>query len=140
MAYPGVIMYAILWHRKAVAASFRRILKFGPQLDGFNDVHARLMSHYKEVPEWWFTIVLVMSSILSLVTLLAYPTSAPWWIIAISLLFSVLLLIPTGIVLAITGLEMNLQTLADFLGGVIKPGNPLVMNMFKVYGYVTSRS
>lgn len=45
--------------------------------------------------------------------------------------------IPIGIIKAMTGLEVTLNVLAEFIGGAIAPGNALSMNFFKTFGYVT---
>lgn len=42
--------------------------------------------------------------------------------------------IPIGIVAAMTGIEVTLNVLAEFIGGMIVEGNALAMNFFKSYG------
>jgi predicted membrane protein len=43
--------------------------------------------------------------------------------------------IPVGIIKAITGIEVTLNVLAEFIGGSWAAGNALAMNYFKSYGY-----
>jgi hypothetical protein len=50
---------------------------------------------------------------------------------------SVSLLIPVGILTAITNNEVTLNILTEMIGGFIVPGKALAMNMFKLYGTVT---
>lgn len=45
--------------------------------------------------------------------------------------------VPIGVVKAMTGVEVNLAILAEFIGGSLMPGNALAMNFMKAYGFVT---
>jgi len=45
---------------------------------GFNDGQARMMRNYKEVPEWWYGIVFVFGFLVSVISLVAWPTDTPW--------------------------------------------------------------
>ncbi|PNY27491.1 Sexual differentiation process protein isp4 [Tolypocladium capitatum] len=53
------------------------------------------------------------------------------------ILLCLIFVIPIGIVMAMTGMEVTLNVLAEFIGGSIVEGNALAMNFFKSYGYVT---
>ena len=44
-------MHALLYFRKQIWAQSRRSMGEQP------DIHARLMSKYKQVPEWWYLII-----------------------------------------------------------------------------------
>jgi hypothetical protein len=50
--------------------------------------------------------------------------------IALCLIF----VIPVGIIKAITGIEVTLNVLAEFIGGSWVAGNALAMNYFKSFG------
>ncbi|KAJ0383775.1 hypothetical protein COL922a_009773 [Colletotrichum nupharicola] len=54
--------------------------------------------------------------------------------IALALVF----VIPTGIIFATTGMEVEFNVLAEFIDGAWEPGNTLAMNFFKCFGYVTT--
>lgn len=47
---------------------------------------------------------------------------------------AVLLIIPLGIVDAITGFNVHLNVISELVGGLVVPGKAIVMNMFKAYG------
>jgi len=68
------------------------------------DVHGRLMKAYKQVPEWWFLILLFGSMALSLVMAFVWKTDVqlPWWgmLFAFGLAFVVTL--PIGVIQATT--------------------------------------
>lgn len=44
----ATLVHALLYFRKQIWVQARRSLHEQP------DVHARLMSRYKQVPEWWY--------------------------------------------------------------------------------------
>lgn len=48
----ATIMHTILYFRKQIWVQSRRSLSEQP------DIHARLMSKYPQVPEWWYSIIL----------------------------------------------------------------------------------
>jgi hypothetical protein len=50
---------------------------------------------------------------------------------------SVALIIPVGILTAITNNEVTLNVLSELIGGFVVPGKALAMNMFKAYGTLT---
>jgi hypothetical protein len=50
----ATITHAVLYFRKQIWTQARRSLKEQP------DIHARLMSRYREVPEWWYGIVFLV--------------------------------------------------------------------------------
>jgi hypothetical protein len=47
----ATLMHAFLFFRKQIWVQSRRSMHEQP------DIHARLMSKYKQVPEWWYMIV-----------------------------------------------------------------------------------
>lgn len=51
----ATIVHAILYFRKQIWTQCRRSLLEQP------DIHARLMSRYKQVPEWWYAFIFGMS-------------------------------------------------------------------------------
>ena len=68
--------------------------------DGKLDVHARLMRRYKEVPEWWFLILLVGSMAFSLLLSFVYrdEVQIPWWGMVMACALSCLLMLPIGVI------------------------------------------
>lgn len=46
----------------------------------------------------------------------------------------VVLLIPFGVVFAVSGVEVTLNVISELVGGFVVPGKAIAMNMFKSYG------
>lgn len=60
LSFAGItstIVHAILYFRRQIWTQARRSLSEQP------DIHARLMSVYREVPEWWYAIIFRMCTI-----------------------------------------------------------------------------
>ncbi|GJN74829.1 hypothetical protein PLIIFM63780_009012 [Purpureocillium lilacinum] len=62
----------------------------------------------------------------------AYPE-----VVLYGILLCLIFVIPVGVTVSMTGIEITLNVLAEFIGGMIVEGNALAMNFFKSYGYVT---
>ncbi|KAK3386112.1 OPT oligopeptide transporter protein-domain-containing protein [Podospora didyma] len=142
--YPATIVYVMLNHRHEVLLGFKNlwntIRNKDPSEAQYKDIHNRLMSKYPEVPEWWFTILLVIAVGCGLWGILGWETYTTPGVIFYGLLLCIVFVVPIGIVCAITGVEVTLNVLAEFIGGSVVPGNALAMNFFKSFGYVTCAS
>lgn len=104
---------------------------------GKPDVHARLMSHYRAVPWWWFGAVTALMFVLSVVTNEVWKTGLPAWAVLVAFLMPMVYFIPVGIVKAITNISSNqLNLLTEFIGGYAFLGRPMANMVFKFYGYV----
>ncbi|ORX34223.1 OPT oligopeptide transporter protein-domain-containing protein [Kockovaella imperatae] len=146
--YAATVSYAYLFHRHEIKMGFRSLyksLRFRRASDEIdeddittNDIHMRLMRKYKEVPEWWFLIILLVAIATGVAALAHWDTysspAIPLYGIALALLF----VIPVGMITAITGLQVTMNVLAELIGGSVEPGNALSMNFFKAFGYITT--
>jgi hypothetical protein len=47
---------------------------------------------------------------------------------------SVILIVPLGVIEAITNCHINLNVISELVGGFVVPGKAIAMNMFKSYG------
>lgn len=136
-----------LFHRYEISTgfknlwrSFRRPRTGGDgELDGDEDadVHTRLMKQYPEVPEYWFFGVLLCAAACGIACVTAYPTFTTPAVVPYGILLALIFVVPLGIVCAVTGNTIGLNVLAEFIGGMLAEGNPLSMNFFKSFGYVT---
>ncbi|CAF3601271.1 unnamed protein product [Rotaria sordida] len=127
----AVIVHTILYHGKTILKQFRSSLK-----DNAGDIHAKLMSHYKEAPEWWYTIVFAVAFILAAIVC-HYGELMPWYYLFLAVAIAFFFLLPTGIVQAVTNQSIGLNVITEFIIGVARPGDPLANVTFKTYGYIT---
>lgn len=127
----AVLIHTALFHGKELWTRFRHI---GHKDE---DIHARLMAHFHNVPWWWYaTTTLIMLGIAFGVTQ-GYPTELSWWAFLVTLLIAVVWFVPLGIVKAATNVDIGLNVITEFVVGYLQPGRPMAMMLFKTHGYIT---
>lgn len=142
--YTAAITHAILSHRHEIYLGFRGAFKniFKSNKTAIeeaeqSDVHMRHMRKYKEVPEWWYLIILVLATALGMFSVAYWPTGTSPAVVIYGMLMCAVFVIPIGIIYAMTGTQVTLNVLAEFIGGCFTNGNAVGMCFFKTYGYLT---
>ena len=97
-----------------------------------DDIHAKLMRHYPEVPDWWYLIIFVVFFSLAIVAVEHWDTSVPVWALVLSIAIAVLYTLPGGFIYAMTGQPITLNLVAQVIAGTLMPGNPFANMVFKV--------
>ncbi|PSR82950.1 hypothetical protein PHLCEN_2v5920 [Hermanssonia centrifuga] len=100
------------------------------------DIHARLMSQYPQVPEWWYICIFAIMFVFGVVSIEIYPTEMPVWAFCLALAIAFVYTIPIGIIQAVTNQQIGLNVIAELVAGYARPGRPLAMMLFKTWGYV----
>ncbi|KAK1985221.1 OPT oligopeptide transporter [Colletotrichum cereale] len=144
--YAAAVTHVAIFHRYEIIMGFKnmwasiRRKKTAPE-DGndgeYKDVHNRLMAAYPEVSEWWYLGTLIVAAGFGFAGVAAWPTYTTPGVVPYGVLLAVIFVIPVGIIKAMTGVEVTLNVLAEFIGGMWVEGNALAMNFFKSFGYVT---
>ncbi|KAK3317272.1 OPT oligopeptide transporter protein-domain-containing protein [Cercophora scortea] len=140
--YPATVTYIFLNHRYEVSMGLKNLWngllrKKTSETGEYNDVHNRLMAKYPEVPEWWYFVLLVFAIACGIGGIAGWETYTTPAVVFYGLVLCLIFVIPVGIVKAMTGVEVTLNVLAEFIGGAWVEGNALAMNFFKSFGYVT---
>ncbi|KAK9267472.1 hypothetical protein L1049_009898 [Liquidambar formosana] len=101
------------------------------------DIHARLMKNYKQVPQWWFHILLIGSIALSVLMSFVWKDDVqlPWWGMLFAFALAWIVTLPIGIIQATTNQIDNSFFL--FLGYVL-PGKPIANMIFKMNGRIST--
>ena len=100
----------------------------------YKDVHNRLMAVYPEVSEWWYLATLLVAAVFGFIGVAAWPTFTTVGVVPYGVFLAVVFVIPVGVIKAMTGIEVTLNVLAEFIGGMLVQGNALAMNFFKSFG------
>lgn len=127
----ATVVHAFLYFRKQIWTQAKRSLSEQP------DIHARLMSRYKEVPEWWYGIIFITMFTFAVVSLEVWDTKFPIYAFVVSLLIAFIYSIPIGMIQAITNQQVGLNVITELIIGYWMPGRPLAMMLFKTFGYIT---
>lgn len=76
----ATIVHSILYFWKPIRIHLRRSLREQP------DIHAKLMSNYRQVPEWWYAVLFAINFAFACLSVQLWPTHLPIWALVIGLL------------------------------------------------------
>lgn len=127
----STLVHAFLYFRKQIWVQARRSLHEQP------DIHARLMSRYRQVPHWWYIIIFLSQFAFGIVSIQVWPSHFPVWAFILALIIAFFYVIPIGMIQAITNQQVGLNVITELIIGYIMPGYPVAMMMFKTWGYIT---
>ncbi|KAI3417355.1 uncharacterized protein J3R85_014472 [Psidium guajava] len=113
--------------------------RFRASSEGKEDIHTKLMRNYKDIPQWWFYILLAGTIIVSLIlcTVLQKEVQMPWWGLLFAAALAFIFTLPISIITATTNQTPGLNIITEYLMGVIWPGHPIANVCFKTYGYMS---
>ncbi|KAI0393088.1 OPT oligopeptide transporter protein-domain-containing protein [Xylariaceae sp. FL0594] len=127
----ALVVHTLLHYSGPIWAQYKNSTNEKP------DIHMKLMRKYKEVPLWWYSFLFVTVLGMSLFAILYYPTNLTWWAFLLAIAIAFMFSLPIGIIVAVTGRELGLNVLTEFVYGYMQPGRPLALMLFKTYGYIT---
>ncbi|XP_073151658.1 oligopeptide transporter 4-like [Henckelia pumila] len=113
--------------------------RFRASNKGKPDIHTRLMKKYKDVPGWWFHVLLVLSLALSLVLCIFMKDQVqlPWWGLLFAAGLALMFTLPISIITATTNQTPGLNVITEYIIGLLYPGRPIANVCFKTYGYIS---
>ncbi|AOW06920.1 OPT oligopeptide transporter protein-domain-containing protein [Yarrowia lipolytica] len=99
--------------------------------EGLEDPFSRHMKKHKEVPDWWFYVILLIMFGLSIALVEHWPTNTPVWVIVLCLGLVFVFIIPFTLFLSFTGVPLSLNVLAELIVGYALPGKFQALNLAK---------
>lgn len=84
---------------------FREIYdRFRASSEGKEDIHTKLMRNYRDIPQWWFYLLLAVTIIVSLIlcTVLKKEVQMPWWGLLFAAALAFIFTLPISIITATT--------------------------------------
>ncbi|KAJ3097388.1 hypothetical protein HDU97_004897 [Phlyctochytrium planicorne] len=130
--FTAAIVHVSLWHGSDIWKRFRNAL----QTDR-NDVHAKLMDAYAEVPDWWYTSLLVVNTIAAMFVTQYGGFDLPWWGVLLGLGLAMVSVLPIGVIQAVSGQAIGLNVMSEFMIGLILPGRMAAVMAFKTLSYMS---
>ncbi|KAI0051364.1 OPT oligopeptide transporter [Auriscalpium vulgare] len=127
----ATVTHTFLYYRKQLWVQARRSLSEQP------DIHARLMSVYSQVPDWWYAVIFVTMFVFGIVVIEVWNSDLPVWALVLGLIISFVYTVPIGIIQAITNQQVGLNVITELIIGYAVPGKPVAMMQFKTWGYIT---
>ncbi|KAK1361148.1 Oligopeptide transporter 7 [Heracleum sosnowskyi] len=103
------------------------------------DIHTKLMKVYKQVPMWWFYVILVVNIVVIIFACeyYNYELQLRWWGVLLACAIAILYTLPIGIITATTNQTPGLNIITEYIIGYLYPGRPVANMCFKVYGYIS---
>ncbi|KAK1256522.1 Oligopeptide transporter 4 [Acorus gramineus] len=113
--------------------------RFRASYEGKEDIHTKLMRKYKEIPGWWFYLMLVITVAVSLIlcTALKSQVQLPWWGLLFACVMAFVFTLPVSVISATTNQTPGLNIITEYMIGLIYPGRPIANVCFKTYGYMS---
>ncbi|KZT55680.1 OPT superfamily oligopeptide transporter [Calocera cornea HHB12733] len=128
--------HVLLWNWTELKTAFGK-LRFLQGSDGIDDIHYNKMRVYKEVPQWWYGALFVVSLGAAIGTAYGGVNTLPWWSLIVFTIIAFILAVILGIVAAITGFSIPTSGFVQVMAAYIHPQQP-IQNMYaKLYGYNT---
>ncbi|KAF8230326.1 oligopeptide transporter [Tricholoma matsutake] len=136
LAIGGLIAHVVLFWGPYARNSFNLArAKIQP------DRHYQVMQKYKEVPWWWYTIVLALSFIAGLIVVIKGQTTLPWWSYIIALMIGTFITPFSTILFGRMGNGVATNQLMQMVAGAVNPGMPVANLYFSMWSHdVVQRS
>jgi OPT family oligopeptide transporter len=153
----ATIIHILLWNGDIVGKTFKlpkwssaqnfrpkmRLWKKNPQSLGMErlddekeelDPHYKQMLAYKEVPSWWYLLILGLSMAAALFCIYNLKSTLPWWgfLVACALSFGSTLFF--GALTGLIGFGVPITGLVQLIGGYLHPGKPVANMYFVLFG------
>ena len=92
-----VLVHTLLYHGRTLINGFKRM-----KVEK-DDIHAKLMRNYPEVPDWWYGVAFVTFFACAIVAMEVWKTGVPVWALLLAVLLPVIYVLPSGFIYAMTG-------------------------------------
>jgi hypothetical protein len=115
----ALLVHTALYHSRKIYNAIKRV-----QTEE-EDVHAKFMRAYLEVPDSWYAIICLVFITMAIIAIKVWPTDIPVWTIPLSLLIPALYMVPCGFIYAATGQGPHINLLTEIIPGVLLNGHPL---------------
>lgn len=92
-----VLVHTLLHHGRALLDGAKRI-----RVER-DDIHAKLMRAYPEVPDWWYALAFVFFFAMGVVAVEVWETNVPVWALLLAVLLPTVYILPSGFIFAMTG-------------------------------------
>ncbi|KAI9357671.1 OPT oligopeptide transporter protein-domain-containing protein [Zopfochytrium polystomum] len=133
IVFISALVHVGLWYGADIWRRFRTAMR---DLDT-SDIHAKMMDVYPDVPDLWYIILLAVNLVVGIVVCQWGGFDLPWWGVILGLLLAVVSIIPIGTIQAISGQQIGLNVMSEFLIGLILPGRIAAVMSFKTLSYMS---
>ena len=124
LRFSATIVHVLLFHGADMWRQSRSAI--GAKLD----VHAKLMQKYKQVPQWWFLVLLGGSIAVSLLMCFVWKEQVqlPWWGMLFAFALAFIVTLPIGVIQATTNQARHASYLLVFFSVQFWPATVLIIS------------
>ncbi|KAJ7574141.1 OPT oligopeptide transporter [Mycena floridula] len=126
----AALTHCILWHGKTLYK-----IIWSEHKQECTDPHYRKMKVYKEISDWVYFGVFVVTLGIAIGTTYAAKSGLPAWATIISVLFGWIFVPVIGTLYCTVGYAPSIRLMIQMLGGAMVPGRPVANMYFTAYGY-----
>ncbi|KAJ3280197.1 hypothetical protein HK104_000836, partial [Borealophlyctis nickersoniae] len=140
MAIAASFSHVILWYGKDIKDHFLAALRqqrytASESAQTTPDIHTKLMSAYRDIPEKFFLIFLVVLLLFQILVCTFTPFVMPIWAVLLAIAISASAVLPVGVIKAVSGTGITLNVLMEFVAGLLMPGKTVAVMAFKSLGF-----
>ncbi|KAJ2394230.1 hypothetical protein GGI23_004770, partial [Coemansia sp. RSA 2559] len=128
-ALMSILVHIILYNGKEIISRVRETKA------KHDDIHGKLMLQYPPVRAWWYLVMLVASCAGGIGVGIGAQIGVPWWGYMLSFAIAIVLVVPVGIIQAISNRQPALSIVAELLSGIVLQGIPTGYSILKLYGH-----
>jgi len=99
-----LLVHTLLYHGRTLLNGFKRM-----KVEK-DDIHAKLMRNYPEVPDWWYGVAFVTFFACAIIAMEVWKTGVPVWALLLSVLLPVVYVLPSGFIFAMTSQTVGVTT------------------------------
>ncbi|KAI9351104.1 OPT oligopeptide transporter protein-domain-containing protein [Zopfochytrium polystomum] len=133
IVFTSAIVHVVLWYGKDIRTRFTTAMR---DLDAA-DIHAKLIDAYPDVPDSWYLLLLAFNVVLAIGVCQWGAFDLPWWGVLLALALAGATIIPIGTIQAISGQQIGLNVMSEFLIGLLLPGRIAAVMSFKTLSYMS---
>ncbi|KZV85364.1 OPT superfamily oligopeptide transporter [Exidia glandulosa HHB12029] len=128
------IVHIFLWNWKDLKSAFGKF-NFMRNVHDIDDPHYIEMKKYKEVPQWWYLSLFLVSLGVGIgCSYSAKIVLMPAWSIIVFTILSAFLAVFLGFITATTGFSISIKYGIQILAAFIHPGEPITVMYANLYG------
>ncbi|KAG9042760.1 hypothetical protein FS837_010406 [Tulasnella sp. UAMH 9824] len=125
MITTSIIVQTMLYEGPAILAALR-----GTKVED-DDIHAKLMRHYPEVPSYYYVGVFIVGFSMLIGAIQLRDVGMPIWSLFLAMILPLAYLIPCAYIYAKSGTPVPINLVAQIIPGAILPGRPIANMVFK---------
>ncbi|KAJ3275885.1 hypothetical protein HDV01_006751 [Terramyces sp. JEL0728] len=134
MTFGAMFSQVGLWYGKDIIRQFKEALRQTESDLDSNDPHYKIMKKYSDISELAYLMFFAFFLGLSVLFCQFSSFFMPWWATLITIFIGVICAIPVGVTTGITGISPGLNIITEMIGGLMFPGQTVVVMCFKSLG------